>query len=80
MDPTFVRENFYTIMLIQVAIGLVLGLIPLLVSFRRNKKNLGIIALLVSVLLALLSPILSLIAVVVFIILILRKPAATAAD
>ena len=80
MDPTFVKENFYTIMLIQAAIGLVLGLIPLVLSLRRNKKNLGVIALVVSILLSLLSPVLSLIAVIVFIFLILRKPAATAGD
>ena len=72
----FTQQNFYTIMLVQLVIGLVLGLIPLLLSFRRGKRNLGIIALVASILLALLSPILSLVAVVVFIVLILRNPAA----
>ena len=76
MDPSAIKDNFYTIMAVQVVIGLVLGLIPLILSFRRGKKNLGIIALVASILLSLLSPILSLVAVIVFIILILRKPAA----
>ena len=72
----FTQQNFYTIMLVQLVIGLVLGLIPLLLSFRRGKRTLGIIALVASILLALLSPTLSLVAVVVFIVLILRNPAA----
>jgi hypothetical protein len=80
MEPSslkdFTQQNFYIIMLVQVVIGLVLGLIPLLLSFRRGKKNLGMIALVASLLLSLISPILSLVAVVVFIVLILRNPAA----
>ena len=76
MDPTFIKDNFYMIMAVQAIVGLVLGLIPLLLSFRRGARNLGIIALVTSILLSLLSPLLSIIAVIIFIVLIVRKPVA----
>ena len=80
MDTSQLRElsqqHYYTILLIQAGIGLVLGLIPLIISIKKGRRNLGVIALITSIVLSLLSPILSIIAVVVFIVLILRKPAA----
>lgn len=84
MDPVAVREymqqNFYTIIAVQAVIGFVLGLIPLLLSFRRKRQSLGYVALGVSIALSLLTPILSLIAVIVFIVLIVRKPAGDAGE
>ena len=81
MEPNslkeFTQQNFYTIMLVQLVLGFVLGLIPLLLSMRRGRRNLGIIGLVVSLLVSLLSPILSLIAVVIFVILIVRRPTST---
>lgn len=79
MDPSSLREytqqHLYTIIAIQAVLGFVLGLIPLLLSFKRKRHSLGYVALGVSLTLALLSPLLSLIASIIFIVLIVRKPA-----
>ena len=72
----FAQENLYYLLLIQLAFGLVFGLVPLIASFRRKRRNLGIIGLLVSLAVSLISPILSLISSVIFTVLVLRKPAA----
>lgn len=69
------KENFYLLIGIQAVMGFVLGLIPLVLSFRKKKQSLGYVALGVSLVLSLISPILSLIAIIVFCILIVRKPA-----
>jgi uncharacterized membrane protein YbhN (UPF0104 family) len=79
MEPTsltgYTQQHFYTIIAVQVVLGLVLGLIPLLLAIRKKRKSLGYVAMGTSLVLSLLSPILSLIAIVIFIILIVRKPA-----
>ena len=79
MEPTsltgYTQQHFYTIIAVQVVLGLVLGLIPLLLAIRKKRKGLGYVAMGTSLVLSLLSPILSLIAIVIFIILIVRKPA-----
>lgn len=38
-------KYFYYILAADIFIGLLLGAIPLILSIRRNKRNLGIIAL-----------------------------------
>ncbi len=80
MEPTslsqYTKDHFYTIIAIQAVFGLILGLIPLLLSFKRDRRNLGYMALGASLILSVISPILSLIGVIVFTVLIVRKPAA----
>lgn len=54
-------------------VGLVLGLIALLVAVKRGKKNLGLAALPVCTVLGAISPILGIIAFVIFLVFIIRK-------
>jgi ABC-type amino acid transport system permease subunit len=54
-------------------VGLVLGLINLLIASKRGKKNLGLIGIPVCIILGVLSPLLAIIAFIVFLVLILRK-------
>ncbi len=69
----FLNENFYYIVLAGVGIGLVLGLAPLLLGLRRNKRNLGIAGFLLSGIVGGFSPLLSIVAAAIFTFLVLRK-------
>lgn len=70
--------QFFSILLvIGFFVGLILGLIPLFMAIKREKKPLGVTALIVSVVLGTISPVLALISCIVFVIVILRiKPKA----
>ncbi len=69
----YFRENIYTIILLQVILSLVFGLVVLFVGARRGKRNLGVIGLIVSFLVGVLSPVLGLISAAVFITIIFIK-------
>lgn len=69
----FFNENFYYIVLAGVGIGLVLGLAPLLLGLRRNKRNLGLAGFLLSGIVGALSPLLSIIVAAIFTFLVVRK-------
>lgn len=72
-------EITYTQMImIGIGIGLVLGLIPLILGLVKGKKQLAIWGFLASTAAGAAWSLLSLITVIVFIWLILRKPAVTA--
>ena len=66
------EKYFYYIVLIDIGIGLLIGLLPLVMGIARKKRNLGIIGLVSSGLVGGLSPILSLIVAAVFTVLIVR--------
>ena len=68
------QEYYYYILAADIGIGLLLGLIPLILGIKKNRRNLGIIGLVASIIGGVLSPVLSIIIVSIFIWLILRKP------
>lgn len=77
MEPLRVtyQEAIIYMTLINAAVGLVLGLIPLIVGIKKNKSKLGILGLLSSVIGgAILGLFLSVPAVGLFLWLILKKP------
>ncbi len=77
------QQYFYYILLADVVIGLIFGAVPLIVGIRKKQRNLGLTALLVSGAVGAASPILSLVAAVIFTVIIVRKgstPAAPDAD
>ena len=84
MDPTqfreFYQENLYYIIAIQLVVGLVFGLIPLIIGIKKGKKNLGFIALLVTLVVTMLSPLLGLLSCAVFTFIVARKGAAPSAE
>ncbi len=69
-----IRVTFWDLVLIGVGVGLVLGLIPLILGFVKNKRNLGVYGFIASIGGGALSSILSLIVVIVFTWLIVKKP------
>jgi hypothetical protein len=69
-----IRVTFWDLIIIGIGVGVVLGLIPLILGFVKNKRNLGIYGFIASIVSGSLSSILSFIAVIVFIWLILKKP------
>lgn len=62
----FYQQNFYYIIAIQLAMGALLGAVPLILGIRNNRKNLGLIGFFVTVVLATVSPIVALIVAIVF--------------
>jgi heme/copper-type cytochrome/quinol oxidase subunit 2 len=60
--------------LLGIVIGILLGLIPLILGLKKNKRSYGLFGLVTSIIVGVFSPILSVIAVAVFTWLILRKP------
>ena len=73
----FYRNYFYYILGIQIVIGLLFGLAPLIFGIKRGKRSLGLISFVVcGVIGGALSPLLSLVIAIVVTILIMRgKPA-----
>ena len=69
----FYERNFYYILFADIALGLVIGLIPLILGIRRKKRNLGILAFISCGLAGGFTPILSIVIAAVFTILMLRK-------
>ncbi len=71
----FIRVTFWDLVLIGVGVGVVLGLIPLILGFVKGRRNLGIYGFVASIIGGgAISSVLSLIIVVVFVWLILKKP------
>jgi len=68
-----ITVTFWDLVLIGVGVGIVLGLIPLILGFVKNRRNLGIYGFVASIVGGALSSILSLIVVIVFTWLILKK-------
>ena len=79
MNPEQLKEfydkYFYYILFVDIGIGLLFGAIPLILGIRRKKRNLGIVGFVLAGVFGALSPFLSIIIVVVFTLLILRKSA-----
>ncbi len=65
-------------MLSGVGVGVLLVLIPLILGFVKGRRNLGLYGFIASIIGGALSSILSLIVVVIFVWLILKKPAEVA--
>ena len=77
----FYRSYFYYILGIQILIGFLMGLVPLILGIKRGKRNLGIITFLVcGVVGGALSPLLSLVIAIVVSILITRNKATVQSD
>ncbi|CAN5180129.1 hypothetical protein BH20ACI1_BH20ACI1_03870 [soil metagenome] len=70
-------EAIMYVALIGLVFGFLLGLIPLILGIKKGKRSYGYYGIAASALLGLVSPILSVITVVVFVWLILRKPEST---
>lgn len=62
--------------LFGIVMGILLGLIPLILGIKRNKRSYGLYGLVASIISGIFSPVLSIIVVAVFVWLILRKPTA----
>lgn len=69
------RITFWDLVLIGIGVGIVLGLIPLILGFVKNRRNLGVYGFIASIIGGSLSSFFSLIVVGVFVWLILKKPA-----
>lgn len=84
MDPDQMREfyqqNFYFIVAAGVAIGLLLGAIPLALSIRRKKTRIGFLGLVLSAVAGGFSPLLALVVAAVFTFLVLRGSKETVDD
>ncbi|HVF48368.1 MAG TPA: hypothetical protein VNA17_12455 [Pyrinomonadaceae bacterium] len=82
MDPDQMRElyqqNFYFIVAAGVAIGLLLGAIPLALSIRRKKTKLAFLGLVLSAIAGGFSPLMALVVAAVFTFLVLRGSKPTA--
>ena len=74
----YAKEHWLMLLLINAGVGFVLGLIPLVVGIRRGKRNLGIMALIVTIIVSVPSYLIGLISAIVFLILVLRKGPAAA--
>jgi ABC-type Fe3+ transport system permease subunit len=72
----YFQQNFYYFVAAQLALGVVFGAIPLVLGIRRQEAKLGLIALVTSIILALVSPLLCLIVAIVFAYFIVRQPKA----
>ncbi len=73
-----IELTYLQMTLIGMGVGLVLGIIPLLLGFIKGKKNLAIWGFFASIAAGAAWSLFSLVVVIVFIWLILRKPAETA--
>lgn len=69
----YFQQNFYYFLFGQLVFGVVIGAIPLLLGIKKGERNLGLIAFVTSVILATVSPLLSIIVTIVFIVVIARK-------
>jgi hypothetical protein len=70
------QEYFYQILLAGIGIGFLLGLIPLILGYKKERRRYGVAGFSASIACGAFSPILSIITVSIFIWLILRKPKA----
>ncbi len=60
--------------LLGVAVGVLLGLIPLILGFKKHQRSYGLFGFFISIVAGAFSPVLSVITVAIFTWLILRKP------
>ena len=74
------KEWIAYLAIIGAVVGLVFGLIALFLAVKRKKTKLGVIALVCCVALTAFMPLLGFIAFIVFLWLILKKPAVGSAD
>jgi hypothetical protein len=68
------QEHYYLILAIRIGAGILSGLILLLLGIKKQKRNLAILAFVVSLIIGTIAPILLIIDIPIFIWLILRKP------
>jgi len=77
MDTQQLKElydkYFYYIMAADIGIGLLLGVIPLLLGIRRNKRNLGLVGLILAGAFGAVTPLLSIVIAAIFTFLVLRN-------
>ena len=66
-------EAVLYVALIGMAAGFLLGLVPLIYGWRKAKTKLGLVGFIVSIVAGAVSPILSLLTLVIFVFLIARK-------
>jgi hypothetical protein len=71
------QEALIYLALVGAGVGLLLGLIPLFFGIRKGKTRLGVIALVASTIAGAITSIISIILVVIFTYLILKKPSMT---
>jgi hypothetical protein len=76
----FLQANIYYIIAAYLVIGLLLGLIPFFVARRRGKARVGVIALLVTVFVGLLSPLFAVASTLIFTFVVSRKRDTAAAS
>ena len=69
-------EAILYLALAGIVIGILLGLIPLILGIRKQKRQYGIFGFIASIIGGAISPILAIIVVAIFTWLILRKPTA----
>lgn len=69
----YFQRNFYYFLLGQLVFGAIIGAVPLLIGIRKGERKLGLIAFITSIILATVSPLLSIIVTIVFIVFIVRK-------
>jgi hypothetical protein len=72
-----IELTYLQLLLIGMGVGFILGLIPLILGMVKGKKKLAIWGLVASIAAGTIQSLLALITVIVFIWLILRKPAET---
>ena len=81
MTPEQLKEffdtYFYYIILAGFVFGLAVGSLPLILGIRKNKRNLGVVAIAVCAITGALSPLLCLIVAAIFTVVILIKPKAS---
>jgi hypothetical protein len=70
-----IELTYLQLVLIGMGVGFILGLIPLILGLIKGKKKLAILGLVASIAAGTIQSLLALITVIVFIWLILRKPA-----
>ncbi|MGH7783403.1 MAG: hypothetical protein ACREO5_06150, partial [Candidatus Binatia bacterium] len=82
MDITsqLTQQDLMYFALIGAGIGLLLGLVPLVVGIRKGKVRLGVLAAVLSTLAGAVSPLLSVIVIVIFLWLTIRKGSKSTAD
>ena len=78
MEPIHVTYNelLVYIVLAGIIIGILLGLIPLILGIKKKKRNYGVYGFFASIVGGAISPLISIIAVAIFMWLILKKPVA----
>lgn len=76
MEPIHLTYNelILYVIIVQVILGILLGLIPLILGIKRKKRNYGVFGFFASIIGGAISPLVCVIAVSVFTWLILRKP------